>query len=141
MIGGSQSGSCFYDTNVLAAFMLRERGRFETARRVLRACSVRGVSVLSIHELYVVAARRGVAERFTEAKQLIERAFKLHGITQEVSIKAGEIRLRYGIPEVDSIILATAVESGYSVFYTFDADFQKLNGETVETTRIAFLKA
>ena len=141
MTEGGLSDSCFYDTNVLAAFMLGEKGRFGVARRVLRACSTRGISIISIHELYVVAARRGVAGRFAEAKQLIEKAFRVHGLGQEVAVRAGEIRVEHGLPEVDSLILATAVENGYRVFYSFDADFEKLNGETVGPTRIVYLEA
>ncbi|MCE4599765.1 MAG: PIN domain-containing protein [Desulfurococcales archaeon] len=44
----------FYDTNVLIAYMFRERGRTEIARRVLREYVVKAVSIISIHETHHV---------------------------------------------------------------------------------------
>lgn len=52
---------------------------------------------------------------------------------------AARIRLERGVPEVDSLILATAVEAGYDTFYTFDVDFRRLNGETIGQTKIVYL--
>jgi len=134
-----RSGSCFYDTDVVAAFMLGEEGRFDVAKRVLRRCSIRGVSVLSIHELLVVAERRGVGDRFAEAKQLVERAFRVHGVSQEVAIRAAMLRLEHSLPEIDAIILASAVVNGYEEFYSFDTDFQELNGRVIGSTKVVYL--
>ena len=133
-----QNDSCFYDTNVLAAFMLSEEGRLEAARMVLRKCSVRGISILSIHELLVVAERRSAGNRFAEAKQLVEKAFGVHGVSQEVAIRAAMLRLEHGLPEVDAIILASAVVNGYKEFYSFDADFQRLNGRVIDSTKVVY---
>ena len=135
--GGSR---CFYDTNVVAAYILGEEERVEIAERVLRGCTARGISVITLHELAHIALKRGLEARLGEAITLLERAFKIHELTRDASLKAARIRLEYGIPEVDSLILATAVEAEYNTFYTFDADFSRLHGEVIGQTRVVYLE-
>ncbi|AEM39005.1 hypothetical protein Pyrfu_1140 [Pyrolobus fumarii 1A] len=54
------SSRCFYDTNVVAAYILGEEGRVEIAERVLRSCAARGISVITLHELAYIALKRGL---------------------------------------------------------------------------------
>ncbi|WP_341871675.1 PIN domain-containing protein [Pyrolobus fumarii] len=70
---------------------------------------------------------------------LLERVFKIHELARGAALTAARIRLERGVPEVDSLILATAVEAGYDTFYTFDVDFRRLNGETIGQTKIVYL--
>ncbi|AEM39006.1 hypothetical protein Pyrfu_1141 [Pyrolobus fumarii 1A] len=65
--------------------------------------------------------------------------FKIHELARGAALTAARIRLERGVPEVDSLILATAVEAGYDTFYTFDVDFRRLNGETIGQTKIVYL--
>ncbi len=138
--GREQSASVFLDTNVLAAYIFRERNRFETARRSVKCSTVRGISIITIHELYTLAMRLGTGDRFPEAKRLIEKAFNIHPLSQEVCIKAAELRHTYRLPEVDAVILATAIVNRYSEFHTFDRDFQHINGMKLESTKIVYLE-
>ncbi len=137
--GRSRRNACFYDTNVIAAYMLSEEERVETAEEVLEACSERGLSVITIHELVYLAIRRGLGDRLSEALMLVQSAFKIHGLGEREAIRAAGIRAEHRLPEVDSLILATAVENGYQVFYTFDSDFERLNGLRVRGTRVVHL--
>ncbi len=140
VIGKAPRGSVFLDTNVVASYIFRERSRFETARRSVKSFSIRGISIITIHELYSLALRFGVADRFSEAKKLIEKAFRVHQLTQEVCIKAAELRQSYRLPEVDSLILATAIVNKYSEFHTFDNDFEDIDGREIEGTKIVYLR-
>ena len=138
-IGHSRHGACFYDTNVIAAYMLSEEERAEKAEEALRACMERGLSVITIHELVYLATRKGLGGKLGEALMLIKSVFRIHGLGEKEALRAAGIRAEYRLPEVDSLILATAVENGYQVFYTFDSDFRKLNGLTLGGTRIVYL--
>ncbi|MCE4599245.1 MAG: PIN domain-containing protein [Desulfurococcales archaeon] len=129
----------FYDTNVLIAYLFRERGRAEIARRVLREYIVKAMSIISIHEIHVYSIRYNVEDRFIEIKELLHKLFKVEPITQDVCMKASHIRIKYGLPEVDALILATAINGGYKHFFTFDRDFKKLDNDTIENTIIHYL--
>jgi len=56
-----------------------------------------------------------------------------------VCVKASHLRKSYGVPEVDSLILATAVFLEYNYFYTFDDDFKELNNKVIEKTMVRYL--
>ncbi len=132
--------SCFYDTNVLAAYMLAEEGRLGRAEEAIRSCSERGVSVVTLHELAYIAFKRGLGEKLEEALLLVESVFRVHGLSRDAAILAARLRVEHRLPEVDALIAATAVAEGYSVFYTFDSDFERLDGRLIGgTTRIVYL--
>lgn len=131
--------SCFYDTNVIAAYILNEEGRVEAAAQVLHNCSLRGASMITLHELVYLLSRRGLGDSLEDAVALVERGLRLHVLGREAAITAAQLRLRYRLPEVDSLILATAVTEGYSVFYSFDRDFAELSGKTIGSTKIHYL--
>ena len=130
----------FLDTNIVAAYLFEEKNRFDIAYRVIKSSTARGISIITIHELYNLALRLGVADRFNEAKRLIEKAFKVHPLSQEACLKATELRHRYRLPEVDALILATAIANGYTKFYTFDKDFQSLHSTVIEGTEVIYLE-
>ncbi len=141
MRGGSRRGGsrCFYDTNVLAAYMLAEEGRLEKAEEAIRSCGERGVSVLTLHELAYIALRRGLGEKLGEALLLVEGVFRVHGLSRDAALLAARLRVEHSLPEVDALIMATAVVEGYEVFYTFDSDFEKLNGKVLSGTMVSYL--
>ena len=56
--------------------------------------------------------RFGVEERFTGVKKALHKLFKIVPLTQGTCIKASHLRRTYGLPEVDALILATAVTEG-----------------------------
>jgi len=134
-----RNASAFFDTNVVAAYVFEESNRLEIAYKVIKSFAVRGISIVSIHELYNIALRLGVASRFSEAKRLIEKAFRVHPLSQEICLKAAELRHSYKLPEVDALILATAILNNYTKFYTFDDDFRPLHGTTIQNTEIYYL--
>ncbi|MCE4599764.1 MAG: PIN domain-containing protein [Desulfurococcales archaeon] len=56
--------------------------------------------------------RYKVEDRFIRIKELLHELFKVEPITQDVCMKASRIRIKYGLPEVDALILATAINGG-----------------------------
>ncbi len=83
--------------------------------------------------------KRGLGERLSEALLLLERAFIVHELVGKAAVAAAHIRLEYGISKVGSLILATVVEAGYTVFYTFGSDFKKLNSKAIRQTAVTYL--
>ncbi len=136
----ARENRAFYDTNVLIAYLFREENRFETAREVLKKHCLKALSVISIHEIHMYSIRFGVEDRFIEIKDLLDNIFKIVPLNQEICLKASCIRYNYGLPEVDALILASAVYGRYGHFYTFDKDFEELDGTQIEETMIHYLR-
>ena len=137
MVEGSRA---FYDTNVLIAYLFREENRFETAKRVLKKHSLKALSIISIHEIHMYSIKFGVENRFMEIKEPLHSLFKIIPLSQDICIKASHIRRNYKLPEIDALILASAVHEKYKHFYTFDKDFEKLNNNRIMETIIHYLK-
>ena len=134
-----RDSSGFYDTNVLVAYLFREEGRFDRARDVLRRHVVKALSIISIHELHMYSVRFNVEDRFIQVKEKLHNLFKIIPLTQSVCIKASYFRRNYSLPEIDSLILASAVSSKCKHFYTFDRDFEKLHSRVVEGVKVHYL--
>jgi len=130
----------FYDTNVLIAFLFAEKDRIDIAKKVIRKHLVKAFSIISIHELYFFSVKYGVEERFKQIKEYIEQIFKVEHLTQEICLEAARLRREYRLPEVDSLILATATINNYAYFYSFDEDFKELDNERIRNTTIYYLR-
>ena len=137
MVEGSRA---FYDTNVLIAYLFREENRFETAKRVLKKHALKALSIISIHEIHMYSIKFGVENRFMEIKEPLHSLFKIIPLSQDICIKASHIRRNYKLPEIDALILASAVHEKYKHFYTFDKDFEKLDNNRIMETIIHYLK-
>ena len=137
MVEGSRA---FYDTNVLIAYLFREENRFETAKRVLKKHALKALSIISIHEIHMYSIKFGVENRFMEIKEPLHSLFKIIPLSQDICIKASHIRRNYKLPEIDALILASAIHEKYKHFYTFDKDFEKLDNNRIMETIIHYLK-
>ena len=131
--------SAFYDTNMLVAYLFREENRFKAAQQVLRGHASKAISIITIHEIHMYSVRFGVEDRFIKAKELLHKLFKIVSLNQDICLKASHIRREHRLPEIDSLILASALYGKYKHFYTFDKDFEELNGKIIEETRIHYL--
>lgn len=136
----NKGNNAFYDTNVLIAYLFKEENRFDIARNVLRKYFVRGISIISIHEIHLYSLKFNIEGKFLEIKDLIHRLFKIIPITQDTCIRASHLRRDYKLPEIDSLILATAINMEYRHFYTFDKDFETLDNKKLENTVIHYLR-
>ncbi len=132
--------SAFYDTNVLIAYLFREENRFRIAQKVLRRHASKAISIITVHEIHTYSIRFNVEEKFIKAKELLHKLFKIVPLNQDICLKASYIRKNYRLPEIDSLILASALHGKYKHFYTFDEDFRELNDKIIEETRIHYLE-
>ncbi len=130
----------FYDTNVLIAYLFEEKNRVNVAEKVIMKHLVKSISIISIHEIHLHSIRYGVEDRFKLVKQYIEKLFKIESLDQETCLEASRLRKEYGLPEIDSLILATAITNNYTYFYSFDKDFEKLDNKKIRNTTIYYLK-
>ncbi len=130
----------FYDTNILIAYLFREEGRFDVAEQVLRKHVSKAMSIISIHEIHMYSVKFDVEDKFVSMKELLCKLFKIIPLSQDICLKASHIRRDYKLPEIDALILATAVHGKYSHFYTFDKDFEELNGEKIEETMVHYME-
>ncbi len=130
----------FYDTNVLAAYLFREEGRVHIAKQVIMNHIVKGISIITIHELCTLSIRFNLEDRFNSIKEQLEKIFKIVSLDQESCLIASHLRKEYELPEIDSLILASAIRNKYRHFYTFDRDFEKLDEITIDQTTIHYLR-
>lgn len=132
-------GKAFYDTNVLIAFLFKEQDRFEESREILAKHMSRASSIIALHEIYYYALKLGVVDKFLAIKSRLGELVKTEGITEDICYAASELRMKYKLPEIDSLILSTAISLHYPIFYTYDADFMKINGKRINNTLIKHL--
>ncbi len=128
----------FYDTNVLAAYLFKEENRFEAAKEALTRKGARGISVITVHEIHHLSLKFGVEKRFAEIKGTLDSLFRVIPLDQRACLRASEFR-KLGLPEVDALIFATAVTNGFNEFYTFDGDFEDLDGRRMSETVVRYL--
>ena len=132
--------SAFYDTNVLIAYLFREENRFRIAQQVLRGHASKAISIITVHEIHTYSIRFGVEGKFIKTKELLHKLLRIVPLNQDICLKASHIRKDYRLPEIDSLILASALHEKYKHFYTFDEDFKELNDKIIEETRIRYLE-
>jgi len=136
----AEDSRAFYDTNVLIAYLFKEERRFNIAKQVLRKHTLKAVSIISIHEIHMYSIKFNVEDKFINIKEPLHKLFKITPLNQNICIKASHIRRKYKLPEIDALILATAVYEKYPYFYTFDKDFEKLNDIKIEETTIYYVE-
>ena len=93
-----------------------------------------------MHEIHLYSIKYGVENKFVKIKDLVHRVFKIISLNQGICVKASYLRRDYKLPEVDALILASAIYTGYKHFYTFDKDFENLDNIRIEKTIIHYLK-
>jgi predicted nucleic acid-binding protein len=124
--------SCFFDTNVVAAYILGEEELGEIAGRLLHSCRQRGASIITLHEIAHLLLRRGLDSILNAAIALLEQGLRLHSLNRTSALLAAQLRRHYRLPQVGALILATAVDEGHTAFYSFDSDFKPLDGAEIE---------
>lgn len=82
------------------------------------------VPVICIYEISKVILRESNEDNLMQALAAIQKA-KIVELSSSISIAAAKVSLKYKLPMADSIIYATAMRFGATV-WTQDADFQNL---------------
>ena len=106
---------------------------FNIAWQVLRKHALKALSIISIHEIHMYSIRFNVENKFIKVKESLHKLFKIVPLNQNICLTASHIRRNHKLPEIDSLILATAVHEKY-------IDFEKLNNKVVGETAVHYLK-
>jgi len=134
--GNPRKGKALYDSNILIAYLFREERRFDIAKEVLAKHSNRYMSIISIHEIGYYSRKMGTEVKFVEIKPKLSQLIKPLQIDQETCMHAINLRSLEKLPEIDSLIAATAIRYNIDYFYTFDQDFTQLNNRRLRNTII-----
>ena len=82
------------------------------------------LSVVTITELVKILGKKDEKRMRATISQLHSSKLVVIDVSWQVAQKAGEIRLKYDIPTIDSIICATGVLNGAKHILTRDKDFK-----------------
>ena len=134
--GKPQRGKALYNSNVLIAYLFREEHRFDVAKEVLAMHSDRYMSIISVHEIGYYSKKMGTENKFMEIKPKLIQLIKPLQIDEEICMQAINLRSLEKLPEIDSLIAATAIRYNVDYFYTFDEDFTRLNNTKIRNTTI-----
>lgn len=82
------------------------------------------VSIVTITELVKLLGKKDEKRMRTTLSKLHSSNLTIIEVSWQVAQKAGEIRLKYDIPTIDSIICATGILNGAKHVLTRDKDFR-----------------
>ena len=134
--GKPRKGKALYDSNILIAYLFREERRCDIAKEVLAEHSNRYMSIISIHEIGYYSRKMGTEIKFMEIKPKLSQLIEPLQIDQETCMHAINLRSLNKLPEIDSLIAATAIRYNIDYFYTFDQDFTQFNNRRLRNTMI-----
>ena len=82
------------------------------------------ISVVTITELVKILGKKDELKMRATLSKLHSSKLSIIDVSWQVAQKAGEIRLKYDIPTIDSIICATGILNGAKYVLTRDKDFR-----------------
>ena len=98
---------------------------FEDITSKLDESNLHGLmSVVTITELVKILGKKDELRMRTTLSKLHSSKLSIIEVSWQVAQKAGEIRLKYDIPTIDSIIFATGIINGAKHILTRDKDFR-----------------
>jgi len=91
------------------------------------------VSTLTINEILVYFYRRGNGDRAQEWIDLMVEtdSIQVIPVTVQVAARSAQYRHSFGLPTVDSVILATFLEQGCEKMLSTDSDFHIVDKQKV----------
>jgi len=84
------------------------------------------ISAVSFTEIYKVIGKTSEREARRIIREIIASDISFRVVDYRVGVKAGELRLHYGIPTVDALIAATGIMSNATHILTTDSHFQTI---------------
>jgi predicted nucleic acid-binding protein len=96
-------------------------------------------STLTINEVFVYSYKRGVhQDRVNRWLSLLQETNRIEivSVSIPIAVRSAPYRHSLGLSTVDSIILATFVESGCQIMVTADKDFQNAHQQNVITVEL-----
>jgi len=116
----------FYDTRFFAeSFYTVDKHLAKKLKEELRLANERLVSSLTVHEVYLMVLRAEGKDVATLRCSTIRRDFDVVDVDYEIAFKSAELRGKNQMPMADSVIAATALREGCSLF-SDDAHFKQI---------------
>lgn len=128
----SQTVSVLLDTSILIYYLEGVEPYYLLAEEIFSDIadeSIRGfLSVISITEFVTKPFADGKVSEVERFRQFLSSlSIQVLAITYEIAERAGKLRSQYpSVRTPDALIVATALESGCSIFVTNDKDLKKL---------------
>lgn len=97
------------------------------------------VSTVTINEILVYSYKRGIPqERAQQWLSLLQETSRIEivPVSVAVAVRSAPFRHSLGLSTVDSIILATFIESGCQIMMTADSDFLTAHRQNVITVEV-----
>jgi predicted nucleic acid-binding protein len=104
--------------------LLIEDSHFELAQAVRNKKITGLVSVITLTELVKTSGMKNKDLMYSILYQLISSDLIFVDVTQQIAIRAGELRLKYDIPTADSLIAATGMVENVRHILTDDEHFE-----------------
>ncbi|MBS7655861.1 PIN domain-containing protein [Candidatus Bathyarchaeota archaeon] len=99
-----------YDTRFfIEHYYSKDREILQKTKEEIRKTKKRYISVITIHEIYKLTLELEGRETAILRVSLLEKDFKVVNIDSEIAKNSAELRHKYKIPLVDSIIAATSL--------------------------------
>jgi predicted nucleic acid-binding protein len=106
---------------------LKNESHIELAKAVNKKRLVGVVSVVSLTELIKILAKREKEGQASKTiQQLTSSNLTFVDVNHSIAIRAGELRVKYDIPTVDSLIAATGMVGNVKHFLTDDDHFDSV---------------
>jgi len=130
------SDRLFVDTNILVYSSLKDE-LTKHDRAVSFIASLRGnnvfVSTQVLSELYVALLKHGVDEvRIVKILTQITDVFNVSAITIDTVASAWKLKKRHQFSYWDSLIIASALETGCTILYTEDMHHGQVVGKKIK---------
>ncbi len=115
------------DTMYIEAMLCKEEPPYTDFADAIDDGKIIGISsTVSLTELIKNLGMKDPTRMQTTVRQLKSSEIVLIDVTQEIATRAGELRLRYDIPTVDSLIAATGIVENVGHILTDDYHFDPL---------------
>jgi predicted nucleic acid-binding protein len=108
--------------------LLIEDSHFELAQALQNKKITGLVSVITLTELVKTSGMKNKDLMYSILDRLISSNLIFVDVSQQIAIRAGEMRLKYDIPTADSLIAATGVVENVKHILTDDEHFEATKG-------------
>ena len=116
-----------YDTRFFVEYFYSDDDQaLKRLKEDLRSTRERGVSVVTIHEIYKIVLEREGREVAKLRVETIQRDFEVEDMDYDLAVESAEIRRKYRIPLADSVIVALA-QRWICPVVTDDPHFENVN--------------
>ncbi len=108
------------------ADILIDDSYFELAQAIQNKTMIGLASVITLTELMKIRGMRDKVKMYGDLDRLLTSNLVFLDVDSTIAMRAGELRLKYDIPTVDSLIAATGIVGNVKHILTDDEHFKPL---------------